>query len=114
MRSRSGHTANACSILMAALAFSFVAGCYDEPTTKVGSMICKTDQNCPVGYACKIPDVKGGCQKDETGLDGGDREADAPIDATMAIDGQNAIDAGHPLDGTAGPMDSDPLIDVFN
>jgi hypothetical protein len=114
MRSRSGHTANACSILIAALAFSFAAGCYDEPTTKVGSMICKTDQNCPVGYACKIPGVKGGCQKDETGLDGGAREADAPVDTTTPIDGQTAIDAGHPLDGTAGPMDSDPLIDANN
>ena len=94
---------------MAALAFSFVVGCYDEPTTKVGSMICKTDQNCPLGYACRIPGVKGGCRKDDTGLDGGASEADAPIGNNPPIDGQTATDAGNALDGTAGQMDSDLL-----
>ncbi|HEY5283051.1 MAG TPA: hypothetical protein VIM14_09700 [Polyangia bacterium] len=102
---RSGHLAKACFLVLAGVAFSLVAGCYDNPTTKVDSMICKTDQQCPVGYACKIPGVKGGCQKDETGLDGGASEADATVDANTPIDGETAIDAGHALDGAAGPVD---------
>jgi hypothetical protein len=96
------------------VAFSWVAGCYDYPTTKVDSMICKTDQQCPEGYACKIPGVKGGCQKDEARLDGGVSAVDAPVDANTPIDGVTVIDAGHALDGTAGPVDSAPPIDENN
>ena len=105
MGARSGHAAKACFLVLAAVAFSLVAGCYDNPTTKVDSMICKTDQQCPVGYACKIPGVKGGCQQDEAGLDGGVSAVDASVDTNTPFDGETSIDAGHALDGTASSVD---------
>jgi hypothetical protein len=49
---------------LAPVVFAFVAGCFPSPTPKLDRLICTTDQQCPVGYTCRVKGQPGGCCKD--------------------------------------------------
>ena len=82
MRAKSNAVKHAAFGLAIALATSL--SCFDHPDDKVAQMTCKTNDNCPIGYICKLPGVVGGCRKpgDTSDLDSGQ-----PGDALSAPDG---------------------------
>jgi len=42
----------------------FATGCFTKPHPDIAKLTCQGDQQCPVGYACKVKGVPGGCCKD--------------------------------------------------
>jgi hypothetical protein len=108
-------------VVAALLGTALFAGCFTDPTSDVGKMVCATDDNCPSGYVCKVPGVVGGCQKPgglvpdgglTPGLDGPGPSIDGPpagVDGPgPTIDGPPAgVDQGTPIDSVVdSPVDS--------
>jgi hypothetical protein len=84
------------------------AGCFTESSSDVGRLTCKTDQQCPVGYACLAPNVLGGCCKLGAGICPAPRDAStidsSPIDLQTTND--TATDTRSVESGNAPALDA--------
>jgi hypothetical protein len=80
-------------------------GCFSNPNDQVARMVCNTNDNCPVGYDCKVPGVAGGCRRpgEVVGIDSGLLGSGG----SGGLDGASNGGAGGPVDvGPGGAVDS--------
>ena len=96
MLRKAGTRPSAWLVGVLAIGVATSVGCFGHPADKVSEMTCLTGIQCPSGYTCAVPGVKGGCR----------RVGDGPDSGLAGGGGSNAGGAGG---SEAGGLPDSPL-----
>jgi hypothetical protein len=90
MRFPSSSTLRRPLLLAGALFALGFAGCFHSVSPNVDTIICQSDNNCPIGYICAVKGQPGGCRKSVAGADGSADGASTARDVVGPLDGKVA------------------------